>query len=243
MIKALKDIGVELISKKGRILPEEVASPCRFRIVDFYDQDYSHQTTIDGVQLCVEEKFGKIFQDPIMNFSVDNKKGRLSVVIGFGDERTTVRNFELLRDYLNKSQCSARVMIYFGKDQYNSYKSLITTNLVKPDNFLTDKEFELLLFQAFHKIEKDVTRVILFPSKSKGIFFGRIWISNEESGKRFIGNYADFRKYFEQYYKENLINIDLNLDTKTLKKNKRLKKVGNIIHHQLKSKGDKRQIT
>lgn len=127
----------------------------------------------------------------------------------------------------------AKAILNFHNAEVNSYVSLFTSGLKKPekdDEKMSDKEFENKLVESFRHVNKDVLQVNVYPSFNN-TYVGRIYLKNENAGKAFIVDYTYKRDFLYDYYKDkNNIRFNINVDSKTFKKIKTMeKKVGEII--------------
>ena len=109
-------------------------------------------------------------------------------------------------------------MISFHNHDNNSYFSLFTSGLQKPEE-VSDKQFEQNLLEAYRKVNKHVIQVNVFPVTFNKTYIGRIFLRSEEEGKNFIVNYVSKREDLVKLYKDaSRINFNINVDSKTLKK-------------------------
>jgi hypothetical protein len=109
--------------------------------------------------------------------------------------------------------------LFFHNEENNSYLSLITQGLAKPEN-LNEKQFEEELINSFRKINKNVIQVNVYPVAFNKTYIGRIYLRSEEEGKNFLVDYSTHRSAIYMHYKEQreAITFNINIDTKTLRK-------------------------
>ncbi len=128
----------------------------------------------------------------------------------------TLAEFEILRQNALKSQ--ERVLLYFNNKEVNSYNSLYTSNLVKPNEAMSDKEFEDVLLTAFKAINKDVIQVNVFPVALNKTYVGRVYLKSEDEGKDFIVNYNFHRDKIHNYFKGKEVKFNININNKLFKR-------------------------
>ncbi len=138
-------------------------------------------------------------------------------MIEYADTTTTMNNYELIRDKF-LTVANIKAVLFYHNYESNSYMSLYTSNLVKPEN-LNEKQFENVLLGTFRKINANVIQVNVFPVALNQTYVGRIYLKNEQDGKDFIIDYSIKRDILVQHYKDkNQINFNINVDSKTLRK-------------------------
>jgi hypothetical protein len=138
-------------------------------------------------------------------------------LIEYADTTTTMNNYELIRDKF-LTVANIKAVLFYHNYESNSYMSLYTSNLVKPEN-LNEKQFENVLLGTFRKINANVIQVNVFPVALNQTYVGRIYLKNEQDGKDFIIDYSIKRDILVQHYKDkNQINFNINVDSKTLRK-------------------------
>lgn len=75
----------------------------------------------------------------------------------------------------------------------------------------------------------------VFPVTYNNTYFGRVYLTNDEEGKLFLVDYANFRSKIYSLYKEksNII-FNISIDTKTLRKLKNAEKKAKETEERVK---------
>lgn len=138
-------------------------------------------------------------------------------MIEYCDSAKTMQNYELIRDnFLTKPLIKA--VLFYHNYESNSYMSLYTSSLFKPED-QNEKQFEDSLLKAFRNVNPNVIQVNVFPVAFNKTYVGRVYLKTEQDGKDFIIDYSNKRDVLFKYYKDkNQINFNINVDSKTLKK-------------------------
>jgi hypothetical protein len=168
---------------------------------------------------------------PVYNLAVVVKKKEATehtqqrvvviAIIEYADIEETMNEFEKMRDFLINRDPKA--ILFFHNEENNSYLSLFTQGLKKP-NDMSDKRFENKLLQDFRLINKDVIQVSINHVQYNDTYIGRVYLRSENAGKDFIVDYSSKRKDIFKNYHEGVITFNINIDAITLKKIKQAEK-------------------
>lgn len=141
----------------------------------------------------------------------------MTALVEFTEVSKTMDNFELLRaKFVNEGDTKA--ILFFHNEENNSFVSLFTSNLAKPEG-QTEKQFEAELLAAFRKVNAGVIQVNVYPVKYNQSYIGRVYLRSEQDGKDFIVDYVSKREVLLKCYKDKHgINFNINVDNKTLRK-------------------------
>lgn len=75
-----------------------------------------------------------------------------------------------------KDEELGKVRLFFHAEENNSYLSLITQGLNKPEE-LSEKQFEETLIQTFREINKHVLQVNIYPVTLTNSYIGRVYLT------------------------------------------------------------------
>ena len=139
-----------------------------------------------------------------------------SALFEFDSSETAYAIYEKVRIGI-RDEPVGNVKLFFHNEENNSFLSLITQGLSKPED-KTEKQFEEVLIENFRKIHKNVLQVNIFPIGHNSSYIGRVYLKSEEDGKEFLSQYSYSRSSLYQFYKEKNIIFDISVDTKTLRK-------------------------
>lgn len=157
----------------------------------------------------------KEYTDKLTN----NKTERVltTAIYVFENTETTYQNYEKLRIGMLEETVGS-VRLFFHNEENNSFLSLFTQGLVKPED-KNEKQFEESLIAAFREINPNVLQVNIFPVVYNHTYIGRVYLKTEEDGKDFLVDYSNARSKIYKFYKEksNII-FNINVDAKTLRK-------------------------
>ena len=134
----------------------------------------------------------------------------------------------------------ARATLNFHNSETNSYISLFTSALKKPEGQedMGDKAFENDLMKCFRHVNENVVQVNVFPAFNK-TYVARVYLKTEEAGKDFIVDFPTKREFLHKYYKDNNnIKFNINVDDKTMKKIKVMQKRAGHITSNIKNETD-----
>lgn len=146
-----------------------------------------------------------------------------SALFEFDTTDITYANYEKVRKGI-KDQELGKVRLFFHNEENNSFLSLITQSLCKPEG-QSEKQFEEDLITAFREINPHVLQVNIYPVIYNNSYIGRVYLRSEEEGKNFLVDYSNFRTKIYKFYKEkNNIIFNINVDSKTLRKIKMAEK-------------------
>lgn len=124
----------------------------------------------------------------------------------------------MLREHF-LSDPKTKAILFFHGDENNSYISLFTSGLYKPEDISSDKIFENALLESFRLVNKNVVQVLVFPVKRNNTYVARVYLKSAEDGKDFIVDYTNKRDCFAKFYKDkNYISFNINVDTKLMAK-------------------------
>lgn len=147
-------------------------------------------------------------------------KVKTSALFEFDTAELTYEVYEKVRIGI-KDDKQVKVRLFFHNEENNSYLSLITQGLQKPEG-KTEKQFEEDLIEGFRTVNKNVIQVNIYPMNIPGlkdIYIGRTYLKNEEEGKNFLVDYPKFRSHLFQFYnKSGNISFNITIDSKTLRK-------------------------
>jgi hypothetical protein len=106
----------------------------------------------------------------------------VKALVEFNDYDTAINNFEQIRKGFI-SIPDAKAVLNFYASESNSYISLFTRGLIKPQGkeTLTDKQFEDYLVDILRKVNKDVVQVNVFPNGTT--YVARVYLKSENSGR------------------------------------------------------------
>lgn len=128
----------------------------------------------------------------------DKKETKLKTcaIYEFDTAEKTYEVYEKVRKGLIDNQ-QVKVRLFFYNEENNSFLSLITQFLKKPEG-KSDKQFEEDLLEVFRKVNKNVIQVNIFPMnipnpQMKDTYIGRVYLRSEEEGKNFLVDYPKFR--------------------------------------------------
>ena len=128
---------------------------------------------------------------PIQHYSVISKKKEVPVKKGsdekvnkvqtsalfeFDNVEDTYKIYEKVRKGIINDKVG-KVKLFFHNEENNSFISLITQGLSKPEG-LSEKEFEEKLIEVFRKINPNVLQVNIFPVNFNSTYFGRVYLKN-----------------------------------------------------------------
>jgi hypothetical protein len=123
----------------------------------------------------------------------------VTALIEYPDVQKTMDNFEKIRDFLlNKGETKA--VLFFHNEESNSYISLFTSGLGKP-NDLSEKQFENKLLHDFRRVNPNVIQVNVYHVKFNDSYIGRVYLKTEQDGKDFIVDYPSKRASIYENYK------------------------------------------
>lgn len=160
-------------------------------------------------------------------------------MVDLGQYESSLKSFETIR--IAFIQQSAKATLNFYNAEINSYISLFTSGLKKPDEKLSDKLFEDDLVTAFRKINPNVVQVNVFP-KGNDAYVARVYLKSQEEGRKFIVDYGNFRELLVKYYKnKESIRFNINVDDKTMKKIKQYDKRVTQIQTNIKNEADRQK--
>lgn len=142
-----------------------------------------------------------------------------------------------MREYLvNKGESKA--VLFFHNEENNSYLSLFTQGLGKP-NDLSEKQFEDKLLKDFRNVNPNVIQVNVYHVAYNDSYVGRVYLRSEQDGKDFIVDYTSKRKDIFKNYKENgSITFNINVDIKTLRKIKLAEKKARETEDKIKKQSE-----
>lgn len=142
-----------------------------------------------------------------------------------------------MREYLvNKGE--AKAVLFFHNEENNSYLSLFTQGLGKP-NDLSEKQFEDKLLKDFRNVNPNVIQVNVYHVAYNDSYVGRVYLRSEQDGKDFIVDYTSKRKDIFKNYKENgSITFNINVDVKTLRKIKLAEKKARETEDKIKKQSE-----
>lgn len=170
-------------------------------------------------------------------------KLQTSALFEFETTEKTYEIYEKVRIGTN-SDPLGKVRLFFHNEENNSYLSLITQGLDKPEN-QTEKEFEETLIQSFREVNKSIVQVNIYPVKYNNSYFGRVYLKSEEEGKNFLVDYTNFKSKIYGHYKEKTnMSFNISIDTKTLRKIKHAEKKAKETEEKIKKQTEatKREI-
>ena len=153
----------------------------------------------------------------------NDKKGqtktviKIKAIVEFNTSQNALDNFENIRTaFIQEGE--AQATLNFHNSEINSYISLFTSNLIKPDQKMSDKVFEDELIKCFRDVNKDFIQVNVFPVALNNTYVARVYLREESAGKDFIVNYPDKKDYLIKYYKDvNNIRFNINVNDETMK--------------------------
>lgn len=115
----------------------------------------------------------------------------MKALIEFKTFDLTIKNFEQIRlGFLKESD--AKAILNFHNAENNSFVSLFTSGLKKPES-LSEKQFENKLVESFKRVNSEVLQVLIFPVEYNKTYVARVYLKNEEAGKSFIVDYTTKR--------------------------------------------------
>lgn len=153
----------------------------------------------------------------------------------FKTSQNALDNFESIRTAFIR-EGEAQASLNFHNSETNSYISLFTSNLAKPDEKMSDKVFEDELVKCFRNVNKDVVQVNVFPVAFNKTYVARVYLREEAAGKDFIVDFPTKRDFLIKYYKDvNNIRFNINVDDKTMKKIKAMQKRAQQITINIKN--------
>ena len=163
-------------------------------------------------------------------------KVKTSALFEFDTAELTYEVYEKVRIGI-KDEKQIKVRLFFHNEENNSYLSLITPGLRKPED-KSEKQFEEDLIEAFRVVNKNVIQVNIYPmniSTMKDIYIGRTYLKSEEEGKNFLVDYPKFRSHLYKFYKEGSnISFNITIDSKTLRKIKNAEKKARETEDKIK---------
>ena len=172
----------------------------------------------------------------IKNTEQKINKVKTSALLEFDTAEATYEVYEKLRVGV-KDEKQTKVRLFFHNEENNSYLSLITQGLKKPEG-KTEKQFEEDLIEGFRQVNKNVIQVNIYPMyayEMKDTFIGRVYLKNEEEGKNFLVDYPKFRSHLFQFYnKSSNILFNITIDSKTLRKIKFAEKKARETEEKIK---------
>lgn len=224
---------------------------CSINILNFYEGDINREESIvqEEAEEKVRELIGKMTEEVPSNVSVIVKRKEavadrvpskvvVTALVEYPDVEKTMSVFEKMRDYLvDKGQTKA--ILFFHNEENNSYLSLFTPGLSKP-NELSEKEFEVRLLKDFRLVNINVIQVNVFKVDYNNTYIGRVYLKTEEDGKDFIIDYSSKRgNIFRNYRETNApITFNINIDTKTLRKIKQAEKKARETEDKIKKQSE-----
>lgn len=165
------------------------------------------------------------------------EKVNATAIYTFENTEITYQNYEKLRIGLLQ-ETLGNVKLFFHNEENNSFLSLFTQGLVKPED-QNEKQFEESLLAAFREINPNVLQVNVFPVVYNHTYIGRVYLRSEEDGKNFLVDYSNARSKIYKFYKEksNII-FNINVDAKTLRKIKMAERKAKETEEKIKKQSE-----
>lgn len=160
-----------------------------------------------------------------------------TALVVFENTDVTYQNYEKVRIGMLEEELG-RVRLFFHNEENNSFLSLFTQGLVKPEG-QNEKQFEESLIAAFKEINPNVIQVNVYPVVYNHTYIGRVYLRSEEEGKNFLVDYSNARSKIYKYYKEkNNIIFNISVDTKTLRKIKNAERKAKETEEKIKKQSE-----
>jgi hypothetical protein len=242
----LKALGIKIYA-----YVHEKGLKCSINLINFHKADFSLDETV--IQEEAEAKARDLLKQmnvaPESSLTVVVKKKDatersaqkvvITAFIEYSDVDQTMTEFEKMRDYLVNKEDDAKAVLFFHNEENNSYLSLFTPGLGKPQD-LTEKQFEQRLLQDFRLINKNVIQVNVYHVQFNDTYIGRVYLRTEQDGKDFIVDYSTKRKDIYKNYKEQqgIITFNINVDTKTLRKIKQAERKAKETEDKIKKQSE-----
>lgn len=188
---------------------------------------YTENVNINHLSVILKKK-------EVLDKETKIQKLQTSALFEFEATETTYQVYEKVRKGL-KDEALGKVRLFFHSEENNSFLSLITQGLSKPEG-CTDKQFEEDLIEHFRTINANVVQVNIYPVVYNKTYIGRVYLKSEEEGKNFLVEYANYRSKLYKFYKErsNPIIFNITVDTKTLRKIKFAEKKAKETEEKIK---------
>ena len=244
---------LENIKIKISLYKPEKGVKCSIILSNFYQGDLedSEEKINEEAKKQAEELIKKAAKNPgsisLVNPIVkrrevpsgDDKDGsktitKVRALVEFNSSQEAIENFESIRiAFLELGE--AKATLNFHNSETNSYISLFTSGLIKPNEEMKDKVFEDELVKCFRHVNNNIVQVNVFPAFNK-TYVARVYLKTEEAGKDFIVDFPTKREFLHKFYKDNNnIKFNINVDDKTMKKIKIMQKRAGHITANIKN--------